>query len=68
MDENKTIDRKQFESGIRKLTKNERVINALLKGFDTKNFTKRPELGMFSTDGKEFDAIVDWAFKSGWLK
>ncbi len=68
MDENKSIDRKQFESGIRKLTKNERVIAALLKGFDTHNFTKRPELGMFATDGKEFDTIMDWAMKSGWLK
>jgi hypothetical protein len=32
------MDRKQFEAGIRKLTKNERVVSALLKGFDTKNF------------------------------
>jgi hypothetical protein len=68
MDENKTIDRKQFETGIRKLTKNDRVIAALLKGYETKNFTKRPELGLFSTDKKEFDTIVDWAMKSGWLK
>lgn len=68
MAELKTIDRKAFESGIRKLTTNERVIAALLKCFDTKDFTQRPELGLFPTDGKAFDTIVDWAFKSRWLQ
>jgi hypothetical protein len=68
MNEDKPLDRKQFESGIRKLTKNERVVSALLKGFDTQNFIKRPELGLFPADGKEYDTLLDWVVKSGWLK
>jgi hypothetical protein len=68
MEEKKPIGRKDFEKGIRKLTRNERVIAALLKGFDTKNFTKRRELGMFQTDHEKYDVIVDWAFKSGWIQ
>ena len=62
------MDRKRFESGIRKLTRNERVVAALLKGFESKNFTRRPELGLFPTDGNEYQTVLDWALKSGWLK
>lgn len=68
MTEENKMTKEQFESAIHRLTQNERVIAALLKCFETGDFTKRPELGLFITDKKEFDTIMDWVMKSGWLK
>ena len=66
---NKTpMSKRKFEINIHKLTSNPRVISALLICFDTKNFTIRKELGLFSTDHKEFNGLVSWIINSRWLE
>lgn len=66
--EHRSMTRQQFEIKIRKLTGNRRVIGALLKCFDIKNFTKHGKLGLFPDDHRQFDTVVDWITKEGWLK
>ena len=65
---NNLVTKEKFESAVRKLTRNPRVIAALLKCFEAKDLMKRGEFNLSTRERNEFNTVADWVIKEGWLK